>query len=73
MENNLQESECLEGWLHRYVIVEEYPDGVVEICKLCKKRLFFHNKIPNEIYLAHHLRQTLQFDDLRFNREYKTI
>lgn len=73
MENNLQNSKCLEGWLHRYIIVEEVPDGVVEICKICKKRMFFHNKTPNAVYLSHHLRQMLHFDDLRFNREYRTI
>ena len=65
-----QKSECLGGLLHDYQIAKTHQDGVTEICKRCKDRQFFHNKVPNHYYIQYHLRQCLQSDDPRFKKEY---
>lgn len=60
----------MDGYLHNYRIVETYPTGVLEICEKCLDRKFFHNKEPSHIYLSYHLRQALQLNNPRFNKEY---
>lgn len=71
MESDLQNSKCKDGWLHRYRQIKEFPSGVLEICEICHDRQFFHHKTPNHVYLSYHLRQTLQLNNPRFNKEYK--
>lgn len=70
MESNLRNSKCMDGWLHRYEVVAMFETGALEICEICRDRQFFHNKIPNHIYLSYHLRSTLQPYDGRFRKEY---
>ena len=64
------ENECYNGYLHNYQLVKEYPTGLLERCEKCKDTQFFHQKIPNHIYLAFHQRQGLQKYDSRFQKEY---
>ena len=64
-------SKCKGNLLHSYKIAKTFPTGVVEICTRCKDRQFFHNKIPNAVYLEYHLRQALQRNNPRFIREYQ--
>jgi hypothetical protein len=63
-------SECIGGHMHRWVIVKEWPQGVEEVCDVCRKTMFAHFKIPNHIYLASHLRSILKPSDSRFKYEY---
>lgn len=65
-----QHSHCLNGYLHNYVFVREYPKGFLERCKRCKKTIFFPLDVPNYVYLSHHIRSAIQQDDPRFIREY---
>lgn len=65
-----EKSECNGSWLHRYRIVKQYDNGIVERCDICQDEQFFHKKIPNYEYLAFHQRQALQKDNPRFIKEY---
>lgn len=52
-----QHSLCLNKFLHTFDIVEEYPDGVVEVCQRCKKKKFFKvidDKLNNADYMSWH-------------------
>ena len=62
IESFLEQSQCLEGWLHRFVIVDQYFDGVLERCEICGQEEFFQiidGRVNNENYLAYHARQAL--------------
>lgn len=64
-------SECGNGWLHRYETAAAYPDGTIEErCCICGGVKYFHPATPNYEYLSYHVRSMLQPDDPRFDREY---
>lgn len=65
-----QKSSCLQGWLHDFLIVKEYSQGVVERCNKCKMTKFFPYSVPNHVYLSFHLRSVLQPSLLRYHKEY---
>ena len=68
------ESECLNGYLHRYSIQEHYSEGVVEMCEICKNRKFFRvvdGRVNNVEYLGSHARQALLPQHPLFYHEYK--
>lgn len=66
-------SNCKSGWLHRFVILREFADGVEEGCIICKKKVYFkifEGRIDNLNYAKYHIRQGLpRFHNL-FYREY---
>ena len=67
------ESYCLNGYLHRYKLAEQYTDGVVEMCEVCKDRYFFRvvdGRIDNNEYLSKHARQALMKQHPLFSHEY---
>ncbi len=66
-----KQSICKGGLLHNYRIEQGLPDGVIEICAHCHDKKYFRNNEPSRLYLDHHLRQALQRDHQRFNREYR--
>lgn len=67
-----QDSKCrAPGWLHDYQVAYTFPKGVVEVCNKCRKLMFFPYETPNDIYLKHHQRSTLQPSDKRFKHEYR--
>jgi hypothetical protein len=60
--NFYQFSKCIGSWLHRFEIVEEYSEGVKEVCMICGKTKFFKiidGKVDNFNYMAYHYRQAL--------------
>jgi len=60
--NFYQNSQCLGSYLHRFNIVEEYTDGVLEVCEICKTKKFFKildGKVDNQYYMSYHIRQAL--------------
>ena len=63
-----QNSYCLPGYLHDFQIAKIYPNGTVEICNRCHKKMFF--KDHNRIYLSYHLRLALQPSHKLFTHEY---
>lgn len=66
------ESLCSEGlWLHKYMTRQVVTEGVIEVCDRCGQIQAFSTNIPNYTYLAFHLRQALQPEDQRFNKEYR--
>lgn len=65
-----QKSECKNGYLHRYVILENHKGGLVERCDRCGDKQYFPHDTPNWKYLEYHIRQALQVTDPRFLREY---
>ena len=62
MNNFWRKSLCQNQYLHRFNIVEEYPDGVVEECEICHKHIFskiIDGKVNNLLYMDWHIRQAL--------------
>lgn len=67
------ESYCLNGYLHRYIIQEQFTDGVIEMCQICKDRYFFKvvdGRIDNNEYLNKHGRQVLLPQHPLYKHEY---
>lgn len=62
MHSVLKNSQCLNKYLHRFNIVEEHDGGVLEVCEICKKRMFFKlidGKPDNQNYMNYHIRSAL--------------
>jgi len=55
-----QNSVCKGGWLHRYDQLRSYDNAVEEVCRICKDRKVFRFNVPNRVYLAFHIRDSLQ-------------
>ena len=69
-------SNCKNSWLHRFEIVEQYPDAVKERCVICQKEKVFKiadGRINNEEYLSYHIRSALMPQHPLFQREYGKI
>ena len=60
--------------LHKYRIVEEYPDALLEICTECGHRLVTRipkeGKFDNKRYRESHRRDFLQPSDKEFKKYY---
>lgn len=74
MANKYQKSVCFEkaGLLHDYKFLHTTPKGVVEKCNnlMCGKKQLFQHGIPNNRYLEHHIRASLQPNDALFSKNY---
>lgn len=68
--NEWSASECYDGLLHRYRIIEQNPEGVIEMCKLCQNTVFFPQNVDNLTYLSYHLREALTEDHPMYYLEY---
>ena len=71
--NFFQNSECRNGYLHRFNIEEEYPEGVLEVCEICFLRKFFRvmdNQLDNQEYMSWHVRNALPVDHELFLHEF---
>ncbi len=58
-----QNSMCKGNYLHRYKIVQEFDEGVIENCEICHKSKFFKvvgGQLEANAYMAYHLRSALQ-------------
>lgn len=64
-------SECHGGWMHRYEIIEQDENGVLEICPICHDMQYFPHNIPSHEYLNYHIRSMLQLNNSRFYYEYR--
>jgi hypothetical protein len=67
-------SECGNSFLHRFNIIEQYPECVVEVCEICGQKAYFktiNGKCNNFDYLDHHLRQALFKAHPQYYREWK--
>ncbi len=69
----LLDSECLNSWLHRYDITQEWEDCVEETCLICGDQQFFkviNGSIDNLAYLDRHARLVLLPSHPLYEREY---
>ena len=60
--------------MHKYNIIKEDSDGILEVCERCKKRLVTkkgkNEVIDNVKYGKEHRRDILQVYDKEFEQEY---
>jgi hypothetical protein len=69
-----EQSKCGNGlWLHDWLILRQWPDGLEEYCYKCGKTEFFRNNTPNDIYLNSHLRMALKPYMPEYDIEYQKI
>ncbi len=57
-----QNSQCLNKFMHRFSIKQEWSDGVLEVCEICKCKQFFKvidDKLNNADYMSYHFRNVL--------------
>ncbi len=69
-----KESRCRNSWLHRFNIVNQYEEGVMEICEICRTKRFFRvvqGKVNNMEYMRYHMRQALRPEHPLFYHEYE--
>lgn len=60
-------------WLHKFKLLAEVKNGILERCERCGLMRHFPNNIPNHEYLAYHIRSILRADDPLFKKEYPEI
>lgn len=66
-------SECLDTWLHRFSLVGQFEDGVLERCEICGQEEFYKiidGRIDTVEYLSTHARQALQPEHPWFRHEF---
>lgn len=71
--NFFQNSMCLNQYLHRFNIIAEYEDGVLEVCEICHLKKFFKvmdGKVDNQQYMSYHVRQALPSFHEYFDHEH---
>lgn len=57
-----QNSKCLNSYLHRLKITQEWGEQVLETCEICHKSFFFKvidGQLQKDHYLSYHLREAL--------------
>ena len=62
IETDWENSDCYDGWFHRFNITGQDSDYVEETCEICGKQAYFkivNGKSNNDVYLAYHIRQVL--------------
>jgi hypothetical protein len=75
-ETDWKNSDCENGYFHRFNITGQDYDYVEETCELCGHQAYFKTidgRSNNDIYLAHHIRSCLPKYHPLFEREYQTI
>ena len=74
-EDDWNNSECADGWLHRYLITGQDENYVEETCTICGNQVYFkivNGKSNNDVYLASHIRQVLFPGHPLFMREFSS-
>lgn len=69
-----QRSRCLGIWLHRFKIVKQWDEAVMERCEICHKSKVFqirNGRVNNNEYIAWHIRQMLVPNHNLFSHEYE--
>ena len=68
-----QNSVCRGNFLHKFQIIKNTGNGVLERCERCGLQKHFHNETKNHHYLSWHIRSALQSWEPLFNREYPQL
>lgn len=66
-------SECKDGWLHRYKIIGQDQNAVVEMCEICRDTQTFkivNGRVDNMTYLRYHLHSALPRWHRLWERQY---
>ena len=66
-------SKCRNNWLHRFVVVFQYENGIKERCQICGQEETFkimNGQTSNLRYLSYHMRQALPMNHPLFKHEY---
>jgi hypothetical protein len=61
-DDDWKNSDCVDGWYHRFNITGQDSDYVEETCEICGHQAYFKTidgRCNNDVYLAHHIRQCL--------------
>lgn len=72
--NFFKHSKCISSWLHRFNIVEEFDNGVLEVCEVCKLKKFFkliNGEVDNQAYMDWHMRSALPPQHPYYKHEYE--
>lgn len=70
---DFSKSFCKGTYLHKYEIIRQYQQGILEMCDRCGKEVFFRvidGNIDNNNYLNYHMRQVLPKNHPLFPHEY---
>lgn len=70
---SIERSSCLEGWLHRFILLRQLSEGAEEGCIICKAKRFYriyNGRINDLLYLQEHARQALPRKHILLLREY---
>ena len=70
---DFSKSTCKGTYLHKYEIIAQYPQGILEMCDRCGKEVFFsviNDTVDNNNYLNYHMRQALPKNHPLFAHEY---
>lgn len=68
------QSRCRGSWLHRFSIVNQFPNAVQEVCAICGKSVIFKiydGRVDNLNYIKYHMRQVLLPGHNLFRHEYE--
>jgi hypothetical protein len=72
-----EESLCCDTWLHRYQIVAQYAECVMEVCEICGDEQYYqilpNGMSDNQEYLSHNIRMALPPFHPLFEHEYSEI
>lgn len=71
--NKYQNSECKNGWLHRWTQLAMIKGGSLERCRCGLKMWFPADRGANAYYLSYHIRSVLRANDPRYQREYGNV
>lgn len=66
-------SMCHGSWLHRFQIIGEHDLGTLEMCEICKEKVFHpvrHGRIDNFEYIKYHARDVLTPNHSFYFHEY---
>lgn len=69
-------SYCINGYLHRFEIKEEYEDGVLEVCEICHQRKFFKlidGQVNNKNYMSYHIKSILPPQHPFYERQHENL
>lgn len=66
-------SQCYGDWLHRFELVEQQFEYVLEVCQICGQEEYFavvDGRVDNMNYIEYHARQCLPKQSPLFIHEY---
>lgn len=75
IDDDFKNSICQNEYLHRFNLIEQYPEGVLEVCEICGIDKFFSiidGRVDNFEYMSFHMRQALFPQHPYYTHEHET-